>query len=304
MKFSRQESVVRILWPMIAALLLCGAAEHDPSGSPTPHPAKSGLHGRIEHNEYQDRSWERSFDEGQALYQSGKYDEAYKRWAKCLVTAQNQQVWKFYNGSQKIDVLKKLAMMYKTASKPADATKMYDLAMTTAIQTYGKESKPVADLMLEQGRVYTFYEACRNFSKADELLGESFRINEKLYGRMTIPTGDVAMALAQLKENEKLYDKAIEYWQLVIRIGDRLEPNVISCCRIGPRQGLARCYEQKASLVKAIDAHRDLIAMCRLGAKDMMPTVLNNYAACLMKAGRSAEAKAASDEAGSYSSRR
>ncbi len=261
---------------------------------PTANPK---YHGHIEHVEQSDDSWQTLFDKGDQLYRSGKYEDAYKQWGLSLKVAQEQKIWLKSTGAEQIEILKKLAMMCKTQNQPAQAAKMYNLATLEAVKTYGKESAPVGGLMLEQGRLFTFYEPVKSYSKANEFMNEAYRINEKLYGRMTIPTGDVAIAIAQLKENQKQFSEALPYWQLAIDIGDRLEPNTISCCRIGPRQGKARCLEQLGQSESALKAHKDVVAMCRAGAHDMMPTALNAYSSCLLKFGQAAEASTAAAEA-------
>ncbi|HEY9712350.1 MAG TPA: tetratricopeptide repeat protein, partial [Chroococcales cyanobacterium] len=111
-------------------------------------------------------------------------------------------------------------------------------------------------------------------------------INEKLYGKMSIPTGDIAIALAQLHENMNEWERAAELWKLAVDIGNRLEPNTVSCCRIGPRQGLARCYEQMGKFEQALTVHTELLDMCKKGATSMLPTVQGAYDQCLIKMGR------------------
>lgn len=105
-----------------------------------------------------------------------------------------------------------------------------------------------------------------------------------------LPTGDVAIALAQLLKDHKQYRPAIQYWQLAVDIGNKLEPGTISRCRIGPRQGLAKCYERLSMYKEAIAAHKELLAMCKQGATNMVPTVISNYAQCLRAAGYAGDA--------------
>lgn len=240
--------------------------------------------------------WQGLYDKGETLYHEGKYKEAYAVWKQSLASADREKVWIKLSGLQQIDALKKLAMMHKTQGEPVQAVANYDQALLTAIKCTGPSSQLVADLMLEQGRMYTFNDKTANYARANEMLSESFRINEKLHGRFTIPTGDVAMAIAQLKEKENKFSEALSYWQLVIDIGDKLEPNDISCCRIGPRQGKIRCLDALGKFDAAMNAHNDLIAMCRKGAPYMMQTVLSSYATFLLKTGRASEAKVVTDE--------
>ncbi|HEY9758260.1 MAG TPA: hypothetical protein V6C97_24050 [Oculatellaceae cyanobacterium] len=262
-----------------------------PSASPTPT-----ISAPAEREVKAANDWEELYEKGQALYRSGKYDEAYKVWKSSLQRANSDKVWLKESGPHKIDILRKVAMMHKTQGEAVQAVDKYNLAISTAVKSEGPTSQLVADLMLEQGRMYTFYEPTMSIAKANEMLSEAFRINEKLHGRFTIPTGDVAIALAQLKEKESNFLAALKYWQLAIDIGDRLEPNVISCCRIGPRQGKIRCLEMLGKADEAIAAHKDLIAMCRKGAPNMMSTVLSSYVSCLLKFGRQNEAKDVSAE--------
>lgn len=309
--------VVGMLAGAGASLILCAATEQSglsgasraivpstkkvrTSAGAVPRPTSSELRGHVEHDELVEDSWQQLYDRGEQLYRSGQYQDAYKQWRESLKAAEELKVWTKASGPQRIEILKKLAMMYKTQSQPGQAIEMYNLAILDAVRIYGKESAQVAALMLEQGRMYTFYEQIKSVSKANEFMNEAFRINEKLYGRYTIPTGDVAIAIAQLKESEQRFSEALSYWQLAIDIGDKLEPNIISCCRIGPRQGKARCLEQIGQSQDAIMAHKDLVAMCRAGARDMMPTVLNSYASCLAKFGHATEASAVSAEAESF----
>lgn len=269
-----------------------------PSPKPVALPASSTspISARVEREVKAVNDWEELYEKGQALYRVGKYDEAYKVWKSSLQRANNDKVWLKESGLHKIDILKKLAMMHKTQGEAVQAVDNYNLAISTAVKSEGPTSQLVADLMLEQGRMYTFYEPTMSITKANEMFSEAFRINEKLHGLFTIPTGDVAIALAQLKEKESNFLAALKYWQLAIDIGDRLEPNVISCCRIGPRQGKIRCLEMLGKADEAIAAHNDLIAMCRKGAPNMMSTVLSSYASCLLKFGRQSEAKEVSAE--------
>jgi hypothetical protein len=238
-----------------------------------------------------ENNWLALYQLGQTLYGQGKYTDAYKVWKESLESANKGKVWLEMSGLQQIDTLKKLAMMHKTQSEPAQAAQKYNLAISTAVKCAGPESQLVADLMLEQGRLYTFNYQTANIARANEMLNESFRINEKLHGRFTIPTGDVAMAIAQLKEKENKFSEALSYWQLTIDIGDRLEPDIVSCCRIGPRQGKIRCLEALGKTADAENAHKDLIAMCRKGAPNMMPTVLDSYASFLRDTGQPAQSK-------------
>ncbi|HEY9792243.1 MAG TPA: tetratricopeptide repeat protein [Candidatus Obscuribacterales bacterium] len=257
--------------------------------NPATRPHVSKLKGRVEKTDIINSDWQSIYAEADALYKSGKYDEACKRWAVCEKSVEVQKPWTKLSGAPLIELAKKLATMYKTQSKPTDAARMYDMALSEAIKTYGKESLPVAQMMLEQGRMYTFYDGLKNFARADELLAESLRINEKKFGRFSIPAGDVDMIIAQLREKQARYGEALGIWQLIIDIGDRFEPNAISCCRIGPRQGKARCLEKLGRWDDAGNAHRELIAMCERGAHDMLPTVRSAYADCLMKVGKPEE---------------
>lgn len=281
-----------------SAIEICFASTHvetkpptQPIPAPAPEPHYKGRVVKVARPQDNGTAWETSYAEGQALYQAGKYNEAYKVWAETAVLADREKPWENVSGDEQIDLLKKLATIYKTQQRPLDAIKMYETAINTAIKTHGKESIPVAQLMLELGRTYTFSDKAKNFAKADELLREAFRINEKIYGRMTIPTGDVAIALAQLLQDQKQYRPAIEYWQLAVDIGNKLEPGIISCCRIGPRQGLAKCYEGLSMYQEAIAVHKELLAMCKQGAQNMVPTVISNYSQCLRASGRADEAK-------------
>jgi tetratricopeptide (TPR) repeat protein len=271
---------------VLAVAFLNGATEYCTAPVPAPRPQASKLKGHIVKTEMVSGDWQTIYAEADLLYRSGKYDEAYKRWAVCAKAVEEQKPWTKLSGAPLIEMLKKLATMYKTQSKPADAARMYDMAISEAVKCYGKESLPVGQIMLEQGRMYTFYDGLKNYARADELLSESLRINEKRFGRYSIPAGDVDMIIAQLREKQSRYGEALGIWQLIIDIGDRFEPNVISCCRIGPRQGKARCLEKLGRWDDAISAHRELIAMCEKGARDMLPTVRSNYAQCLMKAGK------------------
>jgi tetratricopeptide (TPR) repeat protein len=254
-------------------------------------------HGRIERVEQPNEDWQTLYDKGNQLYSVGKYGEAYTQWGLSLKSAREQKIWTKSSGPKQIEILKKLALMCKTQNQPDQALEMYNLATLVAVNTYGKESAQVADLLLQEGRLFALYDPVKNFAKANELMSEAFRINEKLYGRMTIPTGDVAIAIAQLKENEKQFSEALSYWQLAIDIGDKLEPNTISCCRIGPRQGKARCLEQLGQSENALSAHRDVVAMCRAGARTMIPSALSAYSSCLLRFGKTAEAASVAAEA-------
>jgi tetratricopeptide (TPR) repeat protein len=242
-------------------------------------------------------TWRELYSKGQSLYAGGKYDEAYKVWGEALKLAEPQLADTTLSGAPKIEMLQDCALMYKTQQKPAQAARMYEQAVQVAVVAYGKDNPQVARIMLDLGRMYIWYDQIRSYPKAEEVLLEAFRINEKQYGLYTIPTGDVAMALAQLEEKRANYQKAIYYHKLVIKIGDMLEPNTISCCRIGPRQGLAKCYEAIASYDEALKVHEDLVAMARKGATNMLSTIWSNYSTCLLNAGRPDDAKRASTEA-------
>lgn len=257
---------------------------------PGPPPPAPGPYAYIQGQVSETQRWQQVYAEGDALYRSGKYDEAYKRWADCLCLAEQEDALNSGNGIEQIDLLQKLAIVYKTQQKPEAAADCYQRAVTIASKAYGKDDPRVALLMLDLGRMYTFYDGIKSYPKATEILEQAFRINERAYGKFTIPTGDVAIALAQLKQNEGQYAKAAEYFSLAIEIGNRLEPGIVSCCRIGPRQGLAASYEKMNKLDDALAVHRELIAMCKTGATNMMPTVVSGCASCLQKMGRNDEA--------------
>lgn len=275
--------------PAAALSRLPGKQSHLPSVG-----AKSHFKGHLVKTDYAPedlaKGWEQLYAEGQVQYRSGKYDEAYKTWAASVKVVDAEKPWTKASGDEQIELLKKLALMFKTQQRPQDAARMYEMAINTAVSIHGKESLPVANLMLELGRIYTFSDKIKSFARADELLHEAFRINEKIYGRDTIPAGDVAIALAQLLQDHKQYKAAASYWKLAVDIGNKLEPGIISCCRIGPRQGLAKCYEGMGKFDEAIAVHKELLAMCRQGATNMVPTVLSNYAQCLRAAGHADEA--------------
>jgi len=245
--------------------------------------------------------WRELYAKGQSLYASKKYDEAYKVWGEALKVAEPQLASTTLGGAQKIEMLQDFALMYKTQQKPAQAAHMYEQAAQIAVSTYGKDNPHVACVLLDLGRMYIFYDQIKSYPKAEEVLLEAFRINEKQYGLYTIPTGDVAMALAQLEEKRANYQKAIYYHKLVIKIGDMLEPNTISCCRIGPRQGLAKCYEAIASYGDALKVHEELIAMAQNGGTNFLATVYSNYGTCLQKVDRPDDAKRAFAEAQNFS---
>ena len=280
--------------PPPAPVLLKPGIDHSTDVAPLSEGRK--IEGRVQKSEFVTDRWLEFYEQGNQLYSSGKYKEAYEQWRLSLAEVNGQDVWSKAQDSDKLEILKKLAMMHKTQNQPAEAAQMYNLALVSAVKVYGKDSAQVAALMLDLGRMYTFSDQIKSVSKANEYMTEAFRINEKLYGRFTIPTGDVAIAIAQLKEKEKLFEQALPYWQLAIDIGDRCEPDIISCCRIGPRQGKARCLDQIGSKNETIAAHQDLIAMCRKGAPTMMKTVLNDYASYLTKSGQPGDASAITTE--------
>ncbi|HEY9776772.1 MAG TPA: tetratricopeptide repeat protein [Planktothrix sp.] len=254
-----------------------------------PQPAKPAHEGHIVVQSGEVKPWQDSFDAGNAVYQSGRYQEAYKMWAETLKLAEHQKAASKFDDARALPILDKMALLYKTQNQPEKAAEMYERSIAIASKAYGKSSTQVAHLMLLLSHEF-LYGAGKDLMKAEELLTEAFEINEKIYGRMTIPAGDVAIALAQLEEDRKDFKKAAEYWKLAVDIGNICEPNVISCCRIGPRQGLSRCYQKLGLLDDALDVHKELVAMCKQGAQNMLPTVLTAYSECLEQAGRHTEA--------------
>jgi len=224
--------------------------------------------------------WQTTYDQGQALYNAGKYTEAYKVWGEALKQAEIAGADQG-DGVEQIGVLKRLALLYKTQAQHEKAAQMYEKAVAIATKNFGAISPQVAQLFLELGRVYT-YDA-KNYAKANEALEEAFRINEKLYGRESIPTGDVAMALGSLRQLQNRYEDAVKYWVLVVRIGNVLEPNSISCCRIGPRQQLAKSYMSLGRYEEALAVDRELLEMVQKGAPNMEATVKAEYELCLKK---------------------
>jgi tetratricopeptide (TPR) repeat protein len=228
------------------------------------------------------QSWQKTYDQGQSLYSSGNYDEAYKLWAVALKEAELEGADHQGDGVEQIEVLKRLALLYKTQQQPANAARMYERAVSIATKNFGATSAPVAQIFLELGRVYTYTDA-KNYAKANEALKESFRINEKLYGRDTIPTGDVAIALGALKQLENDHAEAIKYFALAVKIGNLLEPNTISCCRIGPRQQLAKSYIALGRYKDASAVDEELLEMARKGAPGMEASIREQYEMCLTK---------------------
>jgi tetratricopeptide (TPR) repeat protein len=258
-------------------------------GKPTPEPNRVKFRGRIQTtvdglSPSSKSSWQQSFDEGQRLYNAGQYDAAYKAWSNTLELGESQNIWEQGSPSEQIETSKQMATVYKTQKQPEGAARMFDHAIRVAAHAFGKDSVAVANLMMQQGSMYTFYPDIKNYSKAEELLNEALRINEKIYGKMSIPAGDVLMIIAQLKEKQHHQAEAAECWQRVIDIGNKLEPGAIACCTIGPRQGLARCYEKLGKYDKAIAVHKELLSMCERGAKDMLPTVKSAYDTCVFNA--------------------
>ncbi|HEY9677656.1 MAG TPA: tetratricopeptide repeat protein [Drouetiella sp.] len=244
----------------------------------------------VSHKTDGDSNWQDLYQRGQDLYSAGHYDEAYAVWKTSLEAADRDKNWQSIqsnsNGlsaSCRIDLLKKLALMHKTQNQPALAIEKYNQALATAIANQGANSQCVADLMLEQGRMYTFNDQTQNFSKANELFEEAYRINKDLHGEMSIPAGDVAIAIAQLKEKENNFAEALGYWQTAVAIGNKLEPGTISCCRIGPRQGTTRCLEALNKNAECENAYKDLIEMCKAGAPSMLPTVESAHSSFLLK---------------------
>jgi tetratricopeptide (TPR) repeat protein len=255
------------------------------------------LQGKVSFPAVFDTTWEEKYSAADQLYKSGKYDDAYNIWAQALKQAEEEKADSKYDGVKQIEVLKQLALMYKTGQKQASAASMYEKAVQTATKVYGADSAQVAQLMLQLGRMYTYGDDNKNPAKAEEVLREAFRINAKVYGKYTIPTGDVAIALGMLEQQEKHYQDAIDNFGLAIEIGNLLEPNDISCCRIGPRQQQASSYECLGRYGEALKVHEELVSMARQGAHNMLPTVLRSYSECLQKLGRTDEASKAAAEA-------
>jgi tetratricopeptide (TPR) repeat protein len=267
-----------------------GGHHNSPKAVESKPPLELKLQGQVSNLQH----WEQIYLAGDELYRSGKYDEAYKRWAECLVVAETEDAASAYEGARQIDVLQKLAVVYKTQQKPVEAAHCYEKAVSLTSSLYGKDDGRLAPLLMDLGRIYEFYEPTKNLSKADEVFSEAFRINEKLYGRYTIATGDVAIAMGMLRQSQLRFAEAVEFFSLAVEIGNRLEPNVISCCRIGPRQGLAESYEKLGRFDEALKVHQELIAMAKAGAPGMLSTVVSSCASCLQKMGRAEEARALS----------
>jgi tetratricopeptide (TPR) repeat protein len=224
-------------------------------------------------------SWQKTYDQGQSLYNSGKYDDAYKLWGAALKQAELEGADHQGEGVEQIAILEGLALLYKTQQQSAKAAQMYERAVSIATKHFGATSAQVAQLFLELGRIYTYSEPA-NYAKANEALAEAFRINEKIFGRDTIPTGDVAIALGSLKQRQNDYGEAIKYFDLAVRIGNLLEPNTIACCRIGPRQQLANCYIALGRYKEALAVDEELLEMARKGAPGMEQTIREQYELC------------------------
>jgi tetratricopeptide (TPR) repeat protein len=281
---TRAFAFFNVIMPVaIVAFLTAGTSLPE---RPAPAPKRTQFHGHVQASvnasSFSKSSWQQSFDQGQNLYNAGKYDDAYKAWSDTLRLGESQEIWQQGTPSEQIETCKRMATVYKTQKQPDGAIRMMDHAITTAARAFGQDSVAVANLMMQQGSIYTFYDGIESYSKADELLNEALRINEHLYGKTSIPAGDVLMIIAQLREKQQNYTQATACWQRVVDIGNKLEPGAVACCTIGPRQGLARCYEKLGKYDKAIAVHKELLVMCDHGAKSMLPTIKSAYETCLL----------------------